>query len=47
LRDPERLKGKCGVCEFKYVCGGCRARAYVRRGDLLDEEPQCIHVPAY
>jgi len=43
LRDPERLKGKCGVCEFKYVCGGCRARAYGRGGDPLAEEPQCIY----
>jgi len=43
LRDPEQLKGKCGICEFKYVCGGCRARAYGRTGDFLAEDPQCIY----
>lgn len=45
LRHPERLKGKCGVCEYKGVCGGCRARALARRGDYLAEEPYCAHVP--
>jgi radical SAM protein with 4Fe4S-binding SPASM domain len=28
LRDPDRLEGKCGICDFRQVCGGCRARAY-------------------
>lgn len=45
LRHPERLKGKCGVCEFKGVCGGCRARAFAKTGDYLAEEPFCAHVP--
>lgn len=45
LRDYSRLKGKCGVCEFRNVCGGCRARAYARTGDYLEEEPYCIYVP--
>ena len=45
LRHPERLKGKCGVCEYKGVCGGCRARALARTGDYLAEEPYCAHVP--
>jgi len=45
LRHPERLKGKCGVCEFKGVCGGCRARALAKTGDYLAEEPFCAHVP--
>jgi len=45
LRDYDRLKGKCGPCEFKRVCGGCRARAYAVTGDYMDEEPFCSHVP--
>jgi len=45
LRHPERLKGKCGACEFKSVCGGCRARALAKTGDYLAEEPYCAHVP--
>jgi len=46
LRDPKKLKGKCGRCEYKTVCGGCRARAYSRHGDYLAEEPYCIYTPA-
>ncbi|MFQ5887443.1 MAG: SPASM domain-containing protein, partial [Candidatus Hydrothermarchaeales archaeon] len=45
LRDPDKLKGKCGVCEYKIMCGGCRARAYARTGDYLAEEPYCIYKP--
>lgn len=45
LRHPERLKGKCGVCEYRAVCGGCRARAFARTGDYLAQEPYCAHVP--
>ena len=45
LRRPERLKGKCGACEYKVVCGGCRARALAVSGDYLAEEPNCAHVP--
>jgi heme b synthase len=46
LRNLANLKGKCGVCEYKRVCGGCRARAYEATGDYLEAEPYCIHVPA-
>jgi AdoMet-dependent heme synthase len=46
LRDRERLKGKCGVCEYRDVCGGSRARAYALTGDYLEAEPFCAHVPA-
>ncbi len=45
LRSPSMLKGKCGVCEYRMVCGGCRARAYAATGDYLDEEPYCVYVP--
>jgi AdoMet-dependent heme synthase len=36
LRDPESLKGKCGICDYKTVCGGCRARAYGLSSDFID-----------
>ena len=45
LRDPGMLKGKCGDCEYRTVCGGCRARAYASTGDYLEEEPYCVYVP--
>lgn len=45
LRDYDKLKGKCGVCEYKQVCGGCRARAYTKTGDYMEEEPYCIYNP--
>lgn len=45
LRDLANLKGKCGVCEYKRVCGGCRARAYEATGDYLGPEPYCIYQP--
>ncbi|HSJ23126.1 MAG TPA: TIGR04053 family radical SAM/SPASM domain-containing protein [Longimicrobiales bacterium] len=46
LRDRDQLKGKCGVCEYRDVCGGSRARAYAVTGDMLESEPFCSHVPA-
>ncbi len=45
LRDTSQLKGKCGVCEFRNVCGGSRARAYALTGDPLAEEPCCVYQP--
>lgn len=45
LRDPERLEGKCGACEFKRICSGCRARAYALSGNFLTEEPCCTYHP--
>ena len=45
LRDPDKLKGKCGVCEFRRVCGGSRARAYALSGDYLASDPSCIYQP--
>lgn len=45
LRDFNLLKGKCGICEFKEICGGCRARAYEATGDYLAEEPYCVYRP--
>ncbi len=45
LRDYSLLTGKCGVCGYRKVCGGCRARAYVKTGDMLAEEPFCAYIP--
>ena len=45
LRTPELLEGKCGVCEYRMVCGGCRARAYGETENYLGEEPFCAYEP--
>lgn len=45
LRDYSLLKGKCGACEYKSVCGGCRARSLEITGDYLEAEPYCIYQP--
>jgi len=45
LRDTGNLKGKCGYCEFRNICMGCRARAFAATGDYLDEEPFCVYQP--
>jgi radical SAM protein with 4Fe4S-binding SPASM domain len=45
LRDPDLLGGKCGLCEFRKICGGCRARAYGMTHEYLDEEPFCTYAP--
>lgn len=46
LRDSGMIKGKCHHCEFRSVCGGSRARAYVATGDYLASDPACIYRPA-
>jgi radical SAM protein len=45
LRDRDRLTGKCGVCEYRHVCGGSRSRAYATTGDPLASDPLCSYVP--
>ena len=45
LRDPSRLKGRCGACEYKELCGGCRCRAYAGLDDYLAEDPGCPYEP--
>jgi radical SAM protein with 4Fe4S-binding SPASM domain len=45
LRNTDNLKGKCGYCEFRNLCMGCRARAFAASGDYLDEEPFCVYQP--
>jgi radical SAM protein len=46
LRDPDGFSGRCGVCEYRHVCGGSRSRAFALGGDPLGEDPSCVHVPA-
>ena len=45
IRNPEKLGGKCGRCEFRALCGGSRARAYADSGDYLGEDPLCPYQP--
>jgi radical SAM protein with 4Fe4S-binding SPASM domain len=45
LRQSERISGKCGVCEFREVCGGSRARAFALTGDPLASDPDCAYIP--
>ncbi len=45
LRDDRRLEGKCGVCSFRIVCGGSRARAFATTGNPFAEDPGCAYEP--
>jgi radical SAM protein len=45
LRDPSNLKGRCGRCEYRSVCGGSRSRAFAELGDPFQEDPACPYVP--
>ena len=43
LRDFKKYEGKCGLCKFVRICGGCRARAYYATGNFLGEDPYCTY----
>lgn len=45
MRDTRQLKGKCGICSYRNVCGGCRARAFASTGDYMEQEPMCTYIP--
>lgn len=45
IRNLDGYGGRCGYCEYRKVCGGCRARAYAMSGDYLAEEPFCVYEP--
>lgn len=45
LRDETKLKGRCGICEYRSVCGGQRGRAYGVTGDYLETDPACVYQP--
>jgi radical SAM protein len=45
LRSPDKIKGRCGICEYRDVCGGQRGRAYGVTGDYLETDPACSYIP--
>lgn len=45
LHDPSNFEGRCGVCEYRALCGGSRARAFAATGNPLGEDPICEHQP--
>ena len=45
MRDAHQLKGKCGICSYRGVCGGCRARAFAATNDYMEQEPMCTYIP--
>ena len=45
LRDTSQRDGKCGICEYRNICGGSRSRAYALTGDFLAEDPRCVYQP--
>ena len=46
LREPDRLQGRCGACEFREICGGSRSRAFALTGDPFATDPWCAYQPA-
>jgi radical SAM protein with 4Fe4S-binding SPASM domain len=47
LRDMEQREGKCGLCEYRNICGGSRSRAYACTGNYLAEDPRCTYQPGH
>jgi radical SAM protein with 4Fe4S-binding SPASM domain len=45
LRDTDHRGGKCGLCEYRKICGGSRSRAYAFTGDYQAEDPRCTYQP--
>lgn len=46
MRDSSLLKGRCGCCEYRDLCGGSRSRAFAETGDYLEEDSRCAHRPS-
>ncbi len=46
LRNPDRLKGKCRICEYRTICGGSRSRVYAMTNDIMAAEPLCLYQPS-
>ena len=46
IRKPENYEGKCGVCEYRNLCGGSRSRALALTGNHLGSDPRCVYQPA-
>ena len=45
LRNTGELKGKCGLCEYRNLCGGSRVRAFALTGDFLESDELCAYLP--
>lgn len=45
IREKNNLKGKCGVCEYREICGGCRTAAQFYTGDIFESDPRCAYIP--
>lgn len=45
VKDKKNINGKCGVCEYKEICGGCRSSALFYTGDILGSDPRCGYIP--
>jgi radical SAM protein with 4Fe4S-binding SPASM domain len=45
VKDKSNIKGKCGVCEYRELCGGCRSAALFYTGDIFGSDPRCAYVP--
>ena len=45
VRDKSNIKGKCGICEYRNICGGCRTTALFYTGDILGSDPRCAYIP--
>jgi radical SAM protein with 4Fe4S-binding SPASM domain len=46
VKDKANIKGKCGICEYKDLCGGCRSAALYYTDDILGSDPRCAYIPA-
>ena len=44
-QDKTQIKGKCGICEYKELCGGCRSAALYYTGDVFGSDPRCAYIP--
>ena len=45
LRNADGFLGKCGVCEYRHICGGSRARSYALTGNHIESDPDCAYIP--
>ena len=45
VKDKANIKGKCGICEYKEICGGCRSAALFYTHDILGSDPRCGYIP--
>lgn len=45
LHDADSFEGRCGICEYRGICGGSRARAYASTGNAFESDPACVYQP--